>query len=53
MQIARDAGSVKMGTLAVDGGKFRANAGTRKAMSYERMQQQEKRLGTGIRALTN
>jgi len=52
VQIARDAGLVKMGTLAVDGSKIRANASKRKAMSYERMQQEEKRLRKEIRALT-
>ena len=42
VQIARDTGLVRMGTLAVDGSKIRANASKRKAMSYERMQQEEK-----------
>ena len=41
-----------MGTLAVEGSKARANASNRKAMSYERMQQ-EGRLRKGIRAFTN
>ena len=53
VQIARDAGLVRMGTLAVDGSKIRANASKRKAMSYERMQQEEKRLRKEIRALTS
>ena len=53
VQIACDAGLVKMGTLAVDGSKIRANASKRKAMSYERMQEEEKRLRKEIRALTN
>ena len=53
VQIARDAGLVKMGTLAVDGSKIRANASKHKAMSYERMQQEEKRLRKQIRGLTN
>ncbi len=53
IQIARDAGLVKMGTLAVDGSKIRANASKRKAMSYERMQQEEKRLRKEIQALTD
>ena len=53
VQIACDAGLVKMGTLAVDGSKIRANASKRKAMSYERMQQEEKRLRKEIRALTD
>jgi len=52
VQIARDAGLVKMGTLAVDGSKIRANASKHKAMSYERMQQEERRLRKEIRALT-
>ena len=52
VQIAGDAGLVRMGTLAVDGSKIRANASKRKAMSYERMQQEEKRLRREIQALT-
>ena len=52
VQIARDTGLVRMGTLAIDGSKIRANASKRKAMSYERMQQEEKRLRREIRALT-
>ena len=36
VQIARDTGLVRMGTLAIDGSKIRANASKRKAMSYER-----------------
>ena len=52
VQIAQGAGLVKLGTLAVDGSKIRANASKRKAMSYERMQQEEKRLKKEIRALT-
>ena len=53
VQIARGAGLVKMGTLAVDGSKIRANASKRKAMSYDRMQQVEERLQKEIRALTD
>ena len=52
VQIARDTGLVRMGTLAVDGSKIRANASKRKAMSYERMQQEEERLRREIRTLT-
>lgn len=52
VQVAAEAGLVKMGTLAVDGSKIRANASKRKAMSYERMQQEEKRIRKEIRALT-
>ncbi len=53
VQIARATGLVTMGTMAVDGSKIRANASKHKAMSYERMQQEEKRLAKEIRALTN
>ncbi|MEX0824015.1 MAG: IS1182 family transposase [Woeseia sp.] len=44
VQIARSAGLVSLGTLAVDGTKVRANASKRKAMSYKRLQQEERRL---------
>ena len=42
--IAQDAGLVALGTVAVDGSKVRANASKHKAMSYERMKQEDKRL---------
>ena len=38
------AGLVKVGTIALDGTKVKANASRHKAMSYERMQEEEKRL---------
>jgi transposase len=38
------AGLTKVGTIALDGTKVKANASRHKAMSYERMQQEEKRL---------
>ena len=41
-------GVVRFGTLSVDGTKVRANASKRKAMSYERMLQQEARLNEEI-----
>src|SRR5262249_30419400 len=44
VQIAKDAGLVKLGTLAIDGSKIKANASKHRAMSYERMQQEENRL---------
>lgn len=44
VQIARAAGLVSLGTLAVDGTKVRANASKHKAMSYQRMQDEERRL---------
>jgi transposase len=38
------AGLAKVGTIALDGTKVKANASRHKAMSYERMQEEEKRL---------
>src|ERR687893_486402 len=38
------AGLVKVGTLALDGTKVKANASRHKAMSYDRMQEEETRL---------
>jgi transposase len=38
------AGLVKVGTVALDGTKVKANASRHKAMSYERMQEEEERL---------
>ena len=40
----RLAGLAKVGTISLDGTKVKANASRHKAMSYERMQQEEKRL---------
>lgn len=48
VQIARAAGLASLGTLAVDGTKVRANASKHKAMSYQRMQQEERRLADEI-----
>ena len=51
VQIARAAGLVSLGTLAVDGTKVRANASKHKAMSYERMKAEERRLRKEIESL--
>jgi len=51
IQIAQENGLVKMGTLAIDGSKVKANASKHKAMSYGRMQDEERRLRQEIRAL--
>ncbi len=42
---------VNLGKLSIDGTKVRANASKRKAMTYERMKQEEKRLQSEIGAL--
>ena len=44
VQIARQAGLVKLGHLSLDGTKIKANASRHKAMSYGRMKQEEARL---------
>ena len=44
VQLAGEAGLVKLGTVAVDGTKVKANASRHKSMSYKEMKRQEKRL---------
>lgn len=51
-QIAAEAGMVKLGLVAVDGTKIKANASKHKAMSYDRMLTEEKRLRDEIEKLT-
>lgn len=52
VQLAKEAGLVKMGTIAIDGTKVKANASKHKAMSYDRMLMEEKKLRSEIRKLT-
>jgi transposase len=49
--LAREMGLVKLGTVAIDGTKVKANASRHKAMSYERMKQAELELKAQIDAL--
>jgi transposase len=51
VEIAASSGLVKMGTLAIDGTKIKANASKHRAMSYGRMKEEEKRLRGEIQAL--
>ena len=44
VQLAREAGLVKLGRIGIDGTKFKANASKRKAMRHGRMLEQEQRL---------
>jgi len=44
VQVAQEIGLLKLGTLALDGSKVKANASKRKAMSYGRMKKKEGRL---------
>jgi transposase len=49
--VAKEAGLVKLGHVAIDGSKVKANASKHKAMSYGRMVEEEKRLQTEIERL--
>jgi len=49
--LARKAGLVKLGHVALDGTKIRANASKHKAMSYRRMSEEETRLAAEVAAL--
>ena len=52
VQVAQEAGLVKMGVVAIDGTKVKADASKHKAMSYDRMLTEEKRLREEIGKLT-
>ena len=51
LELCKKAGLVKLGHVAVDGTKVRANASKHKAMSYGRMKDTEKKLEAEILAL--
>ena len=51
LQLCQKAGLVKLGHIAIDGTKFKANASKHKAMSYDRMSEAEKKLDEEVRAL--
>ncbi len=51
VKLAKECGLVKLGTVAVDGTKIKANASRHKAMSYDRMQKAELELKAQIDAL--
>ena len=53
MRLAREMGLVKLGTIAVDGTKIKANASRHKAMSYGHMLKAEAELKAQIAALLN
>jgi len=53
LEVAREAGLLKMGTVAVDGTKVKASASKHKAMSYGRMKQEQERLRSEIAELTS
>ena len=49
--VAQSAGLVSLGKVAIDGTKVKANASKHKAMSYDRMLVEEKRLSAEIKAI--
>ena len=51
VRLAKELGLVKLGTIALDGTKIKANASKHKAMSYGRMKEQEQKLKQEIEAL--
>ena len=51
LQLCQKAGLVKLGHIAIDGTKIKANASKHKAMSYERMGEAEKKLEDEVRKL--
>ena len=51
LQLARQAGALQIGRVAIDGSKIKANASKHKAMSYGRMQEREAQLQQEVRHL--
>jgi hypothetical protein len=51
LQIALEAGAMKVGRVALDGTKMKANASKHKAMSYDRMREKQKQLKAEVRQL--
>jgi transposase len=51
LQLALTAGAIKLGRVALDGSKVKANASKHKAMSYKRMKEEERELRAEVRQL--
>jgi transposase/signal recognition particle subunit SEC65 len=51
LKLCQKAGLIKLGHIALDGTKIKANASKHKAMSYKRMKEEEARLGSEITEL--
>src|SRR3989475_8509607 len=51
LKIALEAGALKLGRVALDGTKVKANASKHKAMSYGRMKEREQQLRAEVREL--
>jgi len=51
LQMARDLGAARMGRVALDGTKVKANASKHKAMSYQRMGEKQRQLREEVKEL--
>src|SRR5262245_11270403 len=51
LKIALEAGAMRLGRVALDGTKVKANASKHKAMSYDRMQEKERQIRAEVRKL--
>lgn len=51
LKIALEAGAMKLGRVALDGTKIKANASKHKAMSYDRMREKERQIRAEVREL--
>jgi len=51
LKLALSAGAIKLGRVALDGSKVKANASKHKAMSYKRMKEEERNLRAQVRQL--
>ena len=51
LKLALTAGAIKLGRVALDGSKIKANASKHKAMSYKRMKEEERNLRAEVRQL--
>ncbi len=51
LKLALTAGAMKLGRVALDGSKVKANASKHKAMSYKRMKEEERNLRAQVRQL--
>src|SRR2546425_1644999 len=51
LQMARELGAVRVGRVALDGSKVKANASKHKAMSYDRMREKQRQLRAEVKQL--
>ena len=51
LRVARDLGTLRVGRVAIDGSKIKANASKHKAMSYDRMKDKRQQLRDEVQAL--